>query len=54
MLEGHGFAVGKIYPRYVEFFSYHFDRENFLGNNFIAVKREETEYIRLLSGAGGG
>lgn len=48
--EHRGFLVGKIYPRQVEFFSYHFDRENFLGSNFIAVRKDEEAYIRLLSG----
>ncbi|MDX8388391.1 MAG: FkbM family methyltransferase [Ghiorsea sp.] len=46
--EKHGFVVGKIYPHHVEFFTYHFDRENFLGNNYIAVKKDETDFIEKL------
>ncbi len=43
-----GFVVGKIFPRYVNFFEYHFNMENFHGSNFIAVRENETEIIKAL------
>lgn len=42
------FVVGKIYPRFVDFFEYHFHHENFHGCNFIAVKSSESELIEKL------
>lgn len=53
-LDAGGFVLGKIYPRFVEFFEYHFDRENFLGNNYLAVRRDETELLKSLSGGRAG
>ena len=44
-----GFVVGKIFPRYVDFFEYHFDMENFYGSNFLAVKDGEKKLIDKLS-----
>jgi hypothetical protein len=44
-----GFAVGKIYPRWVDFFEYGFPRENFYGSNYVAVRREEEAFLRRLS-----
>jgi len=44
-----GYVVGKLYPKKVEFKNYELDDENFFGPNFIAVKKNETEIIRLLS-----
>jgi FkbM family methyltransferase len=48
-LEGYGFVVGKIYPRCVQFFDYHFSMENFHGSNYLAVKKDEAELIKVLS-----
>ena len=45
-----GFKIGKIFPRGVEFFDYHFSREDFRGNNYVAVKEEEKSLIDDLSG----
>ena len=45
-----GFIVGKIYPKHVVFFDYHFNYENFHGGNFLAVKSNETEMITKLRG----
>ena len=47
-LENKGYLVGKIFPKTVEFRKYEFKHENFLGPNFIAVKKTETELIDLL------
>ena len=47
--EANGYIVGKIFPKLVEFRKYHFKYEDFIGPNFIAVKKTETELINLLS-----
>ena len=46
--ESKGYLVGKIFPKTVEFRKYEFKNEDFLGPNFIAVKKIETELIELL------
>ncbi len=45
----HGYIVGKIFPKIVEFRKYDFKYEDFLGPNFIAVDKEEKELIECLS-----
>jgi hypothetical protein len=40
--------LGKVFPKTVEFRKYEFKYEDFLGPNFIAVKKTETELIKLL------
>lgn len=47
--EANGYIVGKIFPKLVEFREYHFKYEDFIGPNFIAVKKTETELIKMLS-----
>jgi FkbM family methyltransferase len=46
--ETNGYCLGKIFPRVVEFRPYRFKYEDFLGPNFIAVKKTETELIEAL------
>jgi hypothetical protein len=46
--EKHGYTLGKIYPKTVEFKDYHYKLEDFLGPNIIAVSNNETELINLL------
>lgn len=48
-LNERGFTVGKIYPRWVEFFEYGFARENFFGSNYVAVRTEEAAFLRRLA-----
>ena len=48
--ESRGFAVGKIYPAYVDFRSYSLDDENFMGPNFLACRRSNVDYLRALGG----
>jgi FkbM family methyltransferase len=48
-LSDNEFVVGKIYPRHVSFFEYHFNKENFHGSNYIAIKKNETSLIRALT-----
>ena len=47
--EANGYIVGKIFPKLVEFRKYHFKYEDFIGPNFIAVKKTEKELIKMLS-----
>jgi FkbM family methyltransferase len=46
--ESKGYLLGKIFPKTVEFRKYEFKYEDFLGPNFIAVKKTETDLINLL------
>ena len=41
--------MGKIYPKYVDFFDYNFTKEDFRGSNYIAVKKSEVEFIKALA-----
>jgi FkbM family methyltransferase len=49
----HGFVVGKIFPRYVDFreYSYHDWDEDFVGPNYLAAKSSEAAAIRALGTA---
>ena len=50
LFEEYGFAVGKIFPDYVDFRDYNSWRdENFRGPNYLAVHRGQTELIRRFS-----
>lgn len=44
------YAIGKLFPNYVEFAEYSHAQENFLGPNYVAVKRPLTSLIKTLSG----
>jgi FkbM family methyltransferase len=46
--EANDYIVGKIFPKKVEFRKYDFIYEDFIGPNFIAVKKTETKLIELL------
>ena len=47
--ESHGYILGKIFPKSVEFRKYQFKYEDFLGPNFIAVLKDEEDLIKSLS-----
>ena len=47
--EGLGFVVGKIYPKWVEFRDYELRHEDFLGLNYLAVRKERRDLLELLS-----
>lgn len=47
--EENDYIVGKIFPKKVEFRKYDVMYEDFIGPNFIAVKKSETKLIDLLS-----
>jgi FkbM family methyltransferase len=44
-----GYIVGKLYPKKVEFRDYKQKHEDFIGPNMIAVRRDDSELIKLLS-----
>lgn len=46
--ESKGYILGKIFPKIVEFRKYEFKYEDFIGPNFIAVRKTETELINAL------
>lgn len=48
-LEDRGYIVGKVYPTHVNFFKYHFEYEDFGGNNYLAIRSNESELIARLS-----
>ena len=46
----HDFKIGKLYPKGVIFFEdYNIEIENFIGPNFIMVRKERKDIIKLLS-----
>jgi FkbM family methyltransferase len=45
-----GFAVGKIYPGYVDFRDYAYWDEDFLGPNFLACRKDRVDYLRAFGG----
>lgn len=47
--ESVGYQVGKIYPKTVEFKKYSHKQEDFLGPNFIAVRKNDCELISKLT-----
>ena len=46
--ESKGYMLGKIFPKTVEFRKYNYKYEDFIGPNFIAVKKTDSELINLL------
>ncbi len=48
--EKYNYIVGKIFPKKVEFRKYEFTHEDFIGPNFIAIKKDDLEMLKLLSG----
>jgi len=47
LFQGYGYAVGKIYPDYVEFREYDLRDEDFLGPNYLACPRSDEALHRL-------
>ncbi len=45
----HGYRVGKIYPKGIEFRDYAFKHEDFIGPNFVAIHSSDMELYKLLS-----
>ncbi|MEM9985866.1 MAG: FkbM family methyltransferase, partial [Bacteroidota bacterium] len=49
LLESHGYRVGKIFPKQVEFRPYAFKYEDFIGPNFLAVKTSASALLAALA-----
>lgn len=49
LFESYGFVLGKIYPKYVDFKDYEYSDENFLGCNYLAVRKVLIDDIQRLS-----
>jgi len=49
LLNEHGYILGKIYPKVVEFREYSYMHEDFLGPNFIAVHKDDRDLIAAFS-----
>jgi FkbM family methyltransferase len=47
-LESRGYAIGKIYPGYVDFRPYSPSSEDFRGPNYLGILRSKSAYIHLL------
>lgn len=48
-LEKYNFLIGRLYPRFVDFFKYDYSKESFLGGNYIAVNKNDTNILMQLS-----
>jgi FkbM family methyltransferase len=51
LLTGHGYVVGKIYPKHVEFRPYALADEDFIGPNYLAVHRTRPELVNAVGRA---
>jgi FkbM family methyltransferase len=49
LLDRHGFVTGKIFPRFVLFKPYSIEDEDFLGPNYLAVRKDQAALIERLS-----
>lgn len=49
LLNKYDYVVGKVFPKSVEFRKYEFKHEDFIGPNFVAVRRDDKELIDSLS-----
>jgi FkbM family methyltransferase len=49
LLAAHGYVAGKIFPAYVDFRAYQLKDEDFMGPNYLAVRRDRSDLIALLS-----
>jgi len=50
LFKKHGYKVGKIYPNYVDFSDYTFEKEDFIGPNYIAIREDREDLIKELKG----
>lgn len=46
--DGHGFTVGKLYPNYLDLRAYRLEDEDFVGPNFVAVRRDRQDLLDRL------
>ena len=50
--EKKGYVVGKIFPHFVRFKPYEYFDENFIGPNFVAVKKSRADIINVIEQPG--
>jgi hypothetical protein len=48
-LNARGYAAGKVFPNYVDFREYRLTDEDFMGPNYLAVRRDRSDLIALLA-----
>lgn len=48
LMNKYGYITGKVFPKSVEFRKYEFKHEDFIGPNFVAVRKDDKELIDLL------
>lgn len=48
-----GYILGKIYPNHVDFRPYNWTLENFIGPNYVAIRKSEVQLINSLRTKGG-
>jgi FkbM family methyltransferase len=48
LLEARGYLVGKLFPNYVDFRNYELHDEDFLGPNYVAVRKVKSRIIDAL------
>jgi FkbM family methyltransferase len=48
LLEAKGYTVGKLYPDHVDFRAYKLEDEDFLGPNYVAVRRARSDLVEAL------
>jgi hypothetical protein len=44
-----GYQIGKLHPCSVEFHDYHYDMQDFVGPNFVAVRGDRCDVIKRIS-----
>lgn len=44
-----GYSIGKLYPTYVDFREYQLTDEDFLGPNYVACRKEKSQYVAALA-----
>jgi len=49
-----GYVVGKIFPNYVDIRPYDLGDEDFLGPNYLACRKDKSDYLERLRGAPSG
>ena len=47
-----GYWIGKLYPSWVDFKEYHPEHEDFLGPNYVAVKKDRMDLVERLKKEG--
>jgi FkbM family methyltransferase len=49
LLNSYGYKVGKIFPNHIDFRTYDWSLENFMGSNYVAIRNGEKHLIEALN-----